>query len=102
MITIPLSKVPRQSLSVLLEDVLYQISVKECNGIMAVTIANPDKTLVENRRAVPFIPIIPPGPRETGNFIFSTLNDAMPYYDQFDSQQLLYLTIDEVTELKNS
>ncbi len=83
----------------LLEDVLYQISVKECNGIMAVTIANPDQTLVENRRAVPFVPIIPPGPRETGNFMFVTLNDELPYYDQFDSQTLVYLTIDEIAEL---
>lgn len=100
---IPLLSVERQSLSALLEDTLYSIEIKECNGIMAVTISADGETLVEGRRAAAMVPVIPEGPREIGNFVFSTMNDALPYWDQFGAgQQFLYLTAGEIEELRNA
>lgn len=103
MITIPLLSVERQSLSVLLDDTLYLIEVKACNGIMAVTVAADDVTLIENRRAAAFVPVIPAGPRESGNFIFSTMNDDLPDWREFNaSQQFHYLTVAEVEAMRNA
>lgn len=94
---IPLMQVERQSLSILVENTQYEISVKDCNGIMAVTIVRDSVTVVENRRAVASVPVIPAGPRETGNFIFSTQNGDLPYWDQFGgTQQFFYLTVEEM------
>lgn len=102
MILIPLQTVEKQSLSILLDNVLHQISVLVCNGIMAVTIVRDGETAIEGRRAVAAVPLIPEGPREAGNFVFRTLNDELPYWAEFGStQQLWYLTIEEMEALRN-
>lgn len=102
MINIPLQQVEKQSFSVLLDNVLHQLSILECNGIMAVTIVRDGVTLIEARRAVASVPVIPAGPREYGNFVFKTLNDEMPYWSEFGAtQQLFYLTIQEIEDLRN-
>lgn len=102
MINIPLQQVEKQAFSVLLDNVLHQLSIVECNGIMAVTIVRDGVTLIEGRRAVASVPLIPAGPREYGNFVFKTLNDEMPYWSEFGAtQQLFYLTIEEMEALRN-
>jgi len=102
MILIPLQRVEKQSLSVLLDNVLHQIAVLECNGIMAVNISRAGVPLIQGRRAVCSVPLIPAGPRETGNFVFKTLNDELPYWSEFgNTQQLFYLTIAEMEALRN-
>jgi len=102
MILIPLQKVEKQSLSIMLDNILHQISLLECNGIMAATIVRDGVTVIEGRRAVASVPLIPEGPREAGNFVFTTLNDEMPYWSEFGStQQLFYLTVEEMETLRN-
>ena len=99
---IPLKMFARQSLSVMLEQSLYEISLKECNGIMAATIIRDGVTLVENRRVSAGMTIIPEGYLEEGNFVILTSGDEIPYYTRFESTGVfVYLTIDEIVELRS-
>lgn len=98
---IPIRAFPRQSLSVVLENALYTLSLKECNGVMAASVTRDGVTLVSNRRVVAGMPVIPPGYLEQGNFIFVTADDALPYYTEFEgSDTLVYVTRDELAAIR--
>lgn len=98
---IPLKVFARQSLSIMLEQSLYEISLKECNGIMAATIIRDGVTIVSNRRVCAGMTIIPEGHLELGNFVILTDNGEIPYYTGFESSNVLvYLTIEEVESLR--
>lgn len=98
---IPIKVLARQSLSVMLEQSLYEITLKECNGIMAATIVRDDVTLIENRRVCAGMTIIPEGYLEEGNFVILTINGEIPYYTNFEStDELVYLTMDEVSDIR--
>lgn len=98
---IPIKVFARQSLSIMLEQSLYEISLKECNGIMAATIIRDGVTLISNRRICAGMTIIPEGYLEEGNFVILTENGEIPYYTDFESSNvLIYLTIEEVTALR--
>lgn len=99
---IPIKVFARQSLSVMLEQSLYEISLKECNGIMAATIIRDGVTLVENRRVCAGMTIIPEGYLETGNFVILTFDGEIPYYTDFESSDnMVYLTIQEVEDIRS-
>jgi len=94
---IPLKQFPRQSLSVVLENSLYELSLKECNGIMAVTVVRDGETIVSNRRAVAGAPVIPSRYLNSGNFFIFTNNDALPYYTEFEgSNVFVWMTNEEI------
>lgn len=98
---IPVKQFARQSLSVMLEQSLYEIALKECNGIMAGTIIRDGVVIVENRRICAGVTIIPSGYLEEGNFIILTDNGEIPYYTRFESTDVMvYLTIEEVNTLR--
>lgn len=98
---IPIRKFPRQSLSVVLENALYELSIKECNGVMAVSVARDGIVIVSNRRAVAGTPVIPPGYLEQGNFIFLTMNDGLPYYSRFEEgEKLVYVTAEKLEAIR--
>lgn len=100
---LPINQFPRQSLSVVLEGALYELSLKECNGIMAVTVVRDGVTIVSNRRAVAGTPIIPAGYLEEGNFVILTRSDDLPYYTEFDGQNtFLYVTAEELDVIRTS
>lgn len=89
MIEIALSPIPNQSLSIRLDDHLYDIKIKQSNGCMSVTIARDNVTILDNIRAVAQFPLIPYDYLENGNFIISTENDDLPDYTQFGITQFL-------------
>lgn len=94
---IPLKPFPRQSLSVVLEGALYELSLKECNGIMAVSVTRDDAVIVNNRRAVAGAPIIPSRYLNDGNFFIITDNDELPYYTAFEgSDVFVWMTNEEI------
>lgn len=94
---IPLKSFPRQSLSVVLEGSLYELSLKECNGIMAVTVVRDGATIVNNRRAVAGMLIIPSRYLNDGNFVIVTDNDELPYYSEFEaSNAFVWMTNEEI------
>ena len=97
---IPLKQFPRQSLSVVLDNSLYELSLKECNGIMAVTVIRDGETIVNNRRACAGVPIIPSSYLNDGNFFILTSNDNLPYYTQFEhSNTFVFLTNEELNNV---
>lgn len=94
---IPLKSFPRQSLSVVLEGALYEISLKECNGIMAVSVTRDGEVIVNNRRAVAGAPIIPSRYLNDGNFFIITDNDELPYYTAFEGVDVfVWMTNEEI------
>lgn len=98
---IPLKAVERQNFTITLDGSLFDITIKECNGIMAATIIRDGIKLVENRRINASMTLIPEGHLEEGNFAFVTDNDNIPYYTRFGSTDiLLYATIEEVAALR--
>lgn len=98
---IPLNMVEKQSLSVLLDGNMYELSLKTCNGIMAATIIRNGVTIVENRRVVAGVGIIPEGHLEDANFIILTYNDDLPYYAEFaGTHVLVYANPEEVVEIR--
>ena len=101
MIQVPIQSIPNQSLSIQLDNNLYDLNIKECNGIMSVDIILNNSVILYGQRAVPGFPIIPyTYLQETGNFIFITANDDYPYYSQFGtSQYLIYASNAEIAAL---
>lgn len=91
MIEIPLQPIPNQSLTVRLDDHLYNLTFKTINGAMAVDIARDNVLIESGARIVAGTPLLPYRYQESGNFLILTLNDDIPYYDQFGvTQKLIY------------
>lgn len=103
MIDIGLNPIPNQSLTIQIDNDLYQITVKETRGVMSCTIIRNDISLVSNVRIVSGSPIIPYRYLESGNFVLLTQNDDYPDYTQFgSSQSLVFVTQSEIDELRNA
>lgn len=101
MIEIPLQAIPNQSLTIRLDNNFYQITLKEIEGLMAITIIRDGTPIVIGERIVPGYPIIPYRYLENGNFAFLTLDDEYPYYPQFGvTQQLVYASQSELETLR--
>lgn len=97
MIDISLRPVPNQQLSIQLEDVWYDITLKDAIGCMALTLERDGVRVLSNTRLVAGSPVIPARYQESGNFVLTTADDAIPYYDQFGTTQfLIYLSAAEV------
>lgn len=96
MIQVPITNVPNQSLSINLDMSQYDIRIHatDDNGepgteIMAVDITRDSVPIVTGTRAVPGYPIISSAYLENGNFIFVTLADDYPDWNQFGITQFL-------------
>lgn len=103
MIDVGLAAVANQSLSIQLDERFYDISMREANGVMSATIVRDDVTLVSNLRVTAGTPLLPYRYQEAGNFVMTTDEDAIPYWDQFGvTQFLVYLSEAEVTALREA
>lgn len=97
MIQVPIQAIPNQELSITAGGFRHTITIKEANGIMAFSVVIDDVTIIESIRIVSGQPIIPYQYLESGNFTILTLDDEIPYYNQFGTSQFLYyLTPDEL------
>lgn len=104
MITIPLQAVPNQSLSIRLDDALYDIAVKETNGCMSASIARDSVLLVQNLRCVAGTPLLALRYLEHGDFLFVAVSgdESLPYYDAFGTTQILvYASPAELEAFRN-
>lgn len=99
---ISIQAIPNQTLSVVLDQILFDIYIRLLsNGIMTATIYANSELLIENTRVVPGIGIIPYRYLEQGNFALLTLNDDLPDYNQFGiTQSLIYATEKELEALR--
>lgn len=97
MINVGIAAVPNQSLTVQIDDRVYDIALREANGVMSASITRDGVSVVKNVRATAGTPLLPYRYQETGNFLITTEAEAMPYYDQFGvTQFLVYVTPDEL------
>ncbi len=97
MIQIALEAIPNQSFSLSAGGFRHSITVKEANGMMAITIETDDQSIIQGQKITASSEIIPYRYLERGNFTMLTLNDEIPYYDKFGvSQFLYYLTPEEL------
>jgi hypothetical protein len=104
MIAVPLQPVANQSFTVTLGGSRYAFALKESNGIMCADVVRDEVELLHGHRLVASAPMLPYRfLQDRGNFVLLTENDELPYYTQFGyTQQLVYLTADEVGTLKAS
>jgi hypothetical protein len=97
MIDVAIAAVPNQELTIQLEGIIYDIALREANGIMTASITRDGTPVARNTLAVAGTPLLPYRHQEAGNFLFTTEDEALPYYDQFGlTQFLVYVTADEL------
>lgn len=102
MIDIALAAIANQSLSIRLEDRLYNIAVWATRGVMSADIQRDGTYIVRGARIVSGTPLIPYRYLENGNFVLLTENEEYPDYTLFGvSQNLVYVTIAELEELRD-
>lgn len=96
--TISLDAVPNQQLSVTLDDNRWDITIKECNGVMCATLTLNDVLLLSGQRMVAGSPVIPYKHMQgDGNFWLLTENDELPYYNRFGvDQEFVYASPGEI------
>ena len=103
MIDIAIAAIANQTLSIQLEERFYEIDLREANGVMSASVKRDDVQIISNVRITAGTPLLPYRYQETGNFIVTTDNDAIPYWDQFGVTQFLtYLSQDEVDALRGA
>lgn len=103
MMQIPLTAIPNQSFDIILDGKRFDLTFKEANGIMAVDIAIDDVVVVTGARCVAGFPLINYQYLEQGNLFFTTMNDELPYYTEFESTQtLVYATAAEMAAARGN
>ena len=100
MLNINLATLPNQSLSVTINQVLYDLRFFLTSNVMCCDLAINSIPILSCMRLVAGSFIIPYKYLQNGNFIITTLNDELPYYTQFNSTQfLVFLTNAEIQAL---
>jgi len=103
MIDIALRAVANQQFTTQLDDARYDVTIKETSGCMSATILRDGVTLVSMARIVAGTPLLPYEYQQEGNFVITTLEEALPYYDQFGvTQFLVYVSPAEIAELRGT
>lgn len=101
MIDIGIATVPNQTLSIQIDERAYDLTLRETNGCMSVTIVRDRVTLVTNLRVVAGTPMLPYKYQESGNFTMLVENEDLPYWDKFNvTQFLVYLSASEIAALR--
>ncbi len=98
---IPLSAVPNQESSVVLDNNNWDIAIRLTNGVMSVSLALNGSQVIENIRAVAGMRLIPSRYEEAGNFVFITANNQLPDYLLFNvNQTLLYFSAAQLAAIR--
>lgn len=103
--TIALQAIPKQQFTIVLDNVLYDISVIETNGCMSINLSRGDEgEIVAGQRVVAGQLCLPYRSLENaeGNFMFLTNDGDLPYYDQFGlTQTFVYATNAELLAVRD-
>lgn len=105
MLVIELKAIPKQSLTAVLDNVLYEIDLLETNGCMSANIVRAGVPVVTGQRCVAKQLVIPYKAMEEhqGNFMFLTQNNEMPAYALFQStQQFVYASNAELLAVRGT
>lgn len=96
---IPIEKIPNQTLSVTIDNVRYDLSIRDIGNSMCFDLAINDELILNGHRLLGESPLIPYDYLQNGNFVVIT-NDETPYYTKFgDSQFLYFMTQPELDNL---
>jgi hypothetical protein len=94
---LPISAIPNQQLSVILNDNQWNITLRDTNGTMSVSLTRNSEIIVLNARAVAGMRILQSRYQEEGNFAIISNNQGIPDYTQFGvTQFLVYISPDEL------
>lgn len=104
---IQLRQIPNQSLSITLNNNLYDLTIRTVKTgnaqITAVDVQINGAYVVRGFRAVAGFPIIPSIYLENGNFMIVTSNGDLPNYTQFQTTQfLVYVSQSEIDDFHAS
>lgn len=103
MLLVPISAVPNQSFSIVLDGNQYDMSIYVTNNVSAIDIKRNNVDILLGSRIVPNSPIIPYRYLENGNFVFATEDGAYPFYTEFGvTQSLFYFSQSEIDEIRAS
>lgn len=98
---VPIEAIPSQVLSIVLDSNLYQLTVRQVNGAVAVSVVRNGVDIIDNLIAAAAAPIIPAKYQEAGNFMFLTASNQLPNYTLFNtSQALFYFTAAELAAFR--
>ena len=101
-IRINIQPVANQSLSIALDNIQYDITIRETNGSMSVDLTRDNQVVFQGSRVVAGTPVIPYRYLESGNFIFITQNNEQPYFTKFgNSQSLIYASPSELETFRS-
>ena len=104
MLEIGLQAIPKQSLSVVLNNVLYALDIIETNGCMSYNLDRAGTRVLSGQRIVAGQLLLPYRYTEggQGNFLFLTVGGELPYYDQFTTTQtFIYASNVELEAVRN-
>lgn len=94
---VPIKAIPNQSLSVILDDNQWDITLRQTLGTVSCTLAKNGIVIVQNARAVAGMRILQSHYQEDGNFAIISNDQSIPNYLQFGvSQFLVYISPDEL------
>lgn len=97
MLEITLAPIPNQTFSTVLDTIRYDLRIFLAVNVMCCDLAINGTSVLTSNRLVAGAFVIPYRYLQNGNFLLTTLNDELPWYEQFGSTQfLIYLTQNEI------
>ncbi len=101
---VEIQALPKQSATIVLENILYEIDLIETNGCMSLNLTRAGVRVCSGLRVVAGTPLLPYLFMElaNGNFMFLTDNGDMPAWEQFGkTQSLVYASNAEMEALRD-
>ena len=99
--SVPISAVPNQDFTIILDGNTWDITLKTTDGIISASLNLNSIDIVDNARVVSGSYIIQEQYQESGNFFFLTQNQELPLYTQFNvTQSLIYISAAELAALR--
>lgn len=97
---VPLAATANQAFTITLNNVRWALTLKEARGVMCVDVTRDGVTLVSGSRIIAGEAVIPYRYLQTANFVFVTVADELPAWQQFGiTQTFVYLTADEIASI---
>ena len=100
---INLQNIPNQEFSIMLEGVLFDLTLRAINDCMYCDVTANGNPVVSGARCVAGYQIMPYLYQEgiSGNFTFQTLNYELPWWEEFGiSQYLIYATASDLASVR--
>ena len=99
---IAIAPIPDQTFTTTLQGVTYGLRIFLAANVMCCDLTINNIAVLSGMRLVSGSPIIPYEYLQNGNFFLITLNDELPFYDQFNATQfLIFYTEAEIEAFAN-